>query len=153
AGRTAAPGVSGRGLGPASSQMRMRVAAHERTACHTEDWGPFVPYELMIVVVQGHPPSMGSEAPGLPPMPQDLQLQGGRRYTRYWCITINWPPSTRAPPTSLCDCVSIRNVCSPALPRMLEISTTPEDSSSLVTKFGPGCPGPLRFGSKRAGSW
>src|SRR5215510_13807531 len=118
-------------ISPLNAPMPMNAAAHEPSASRSSDLGPLRAFEFMICVVTGYPPSMGSEAPGLPPMPQDLQLQGGRRYTRYWCITINWPPSTRAPPTSLCDWVSMRNACSPALPRILETSITPEDSSSL----------------------
>src|SRR5262245_5170229 len=52
---------------PLNTPMPMNAAAHEPSASRSSDLGPLRAFEFMICVVTGHPPPMGSEAPGLPP--------------------------------------------------------------------------------------
>src|SRR5262249_55137164 len=123
---------------PLNAPIPMKAARHEASASRSSDFEP--PRAVVFIIfVKGL--ANGKRQRG--DSPDAIHNFGGeeplshlrRRYTRYWCMTISWPPSTRAPPTSLCDWVSMRNACSPALPRILEMSITPEDSSSLVMKF------------------
>src|SRR5262249_5324489 len=141
---------------PLKRPIPMNAARHDPSASRSSDFGSLG--AVVFITCVGKAPANGTRHRGNPPDAfQDCgceePLSRWRRgYTRYWCMTISCPPSTRLPPTSLCDWVSIRNACSPGLPRILETSITPEDSSSLVMKFGPDTPGPLRLGSKHAGS-
>src|SRR5262249_32053511 len=126
---------------PLNAPIPMKAARHEATASRSSDFEP--PRAVVFIICVKALANGTRDRGNSPDAIQDCGCEEPlfhlrRRYTRYWCMTISWPPSTRAPPTSLCDWVSMRKACSPALPRILEMSITPEDSSSLVMKFGPG---------------